>query len=184
MKKKNILKYERIKFLIKESDWSFKKIAEETNSHINTIYNINKGKTHFDHKESYPLRSRDGDKVHKLIDKLSKPTLAAIPRADIITIHLLNYISMLSFLKVAVDCVLLFKDIYYDDVVKLLGYDLTDEDLISLFRLRPQEPEKLRIILDSYYSPVLSLDIINYWQSSGFLNEEELKYIFKIFIKM
>lgn len=184
MKKKNILKHEEIKLLIKESDLSFKEIAAKTNSHINTVYNINKGRTHFDLDESYPLRSRDGDRIKKLISKLSIPTLDAIPFSSTINLNLLDYISMLSFLKVDISCLLLFKHLYLDDIVESFNFSPTDEQLISIFKLKPQQPENLSMLLDAYYEPQLSLRNLDYWEESGFLTAEERKDIFKIFSKI
>lgn len=180
MKKKNISKQEEIKFLIKESDLTFKEIAKKTNSHINTVYNINKGRTHFDLDEEYPLRSRDGDRVARLVERLRKPSLKALPQSNIISVYLLGYISFLSFIESPVECLLVFKHLYERDVAAVVGRELSDQELVDLFKLNPQQPETLQILLNAYFNPSLSMTIIKYWGESGFLKGEELQDVFKI----
>ncbi len=42
--------------LLKTTDWTFKKIAEELNISSSTVSKVNKGETHFQENETYPIR--------------------------------------------------------------------------------------------------------------------------------
>lgn len=56
--KKGAEKALQIIHLLKTTDWTFKKIAEELNTNTVTIRNVNKGLVHFQDNENYPIRNK------------------------------------------------------------------------------------------------------------------------------
>lgn len=176
-----MLKRDQIKELIKNSNLSMKEIAKSCGVHVNTVYNINSGKTYHDPAEKYPLRQKDSDKVNQLREKLTVPRLDILEESSVLSPRVLDYISLLSLLDVPSTCIVLFKNIFIKDLEVLTESNWTNETLSALVKTRPSQPNSLKCLIDAYYNPSVRFLNLPYWVKINFLSEEEAQNIYLLF---
>lgn len=154
-------------------------IAERYQVSPRSVQNINKGTTYYDSSESYPLRVT-GQMIGKLRQKLSIPSAAAVPNPHILSPQLLDYVGFLSLLGVEINSLLEFKGMYYKALVSFFEKDLTDSEIVSIMKLRPQQPTQLKEIVEAYYNPKVKLINIDYWIKTGFIKKAERDMIYAL----
>lgn len=170
-----------IKNLIKNSDLTFSAIASKFNVHVNTIYNINKGHSHYDELERYPLRTNEQTIARSLRSKLSIPRGDIIKEPSVASPQLLDYISLLSLLDISSDSIILFKKVFIKELEEISNKKWSDEDLKGLIKTQPRYPKTLKMLVDAYYEPVFKFLNQKHWLSIGFLSEKEASAIYLLF---
>lgn len=173
---------ESIKNLLKNTDLPLTEIAERLNTSSRTVRNINQGITHQEVGETYPLRTT-GDKLSELKNRLSKPTKDAVLNPHVLSPQLLDYLGFLSILEVDIDCLLIFKDVYYKQLVKIFGRELSDQEILSIIKLEPNRPTQLKEMVQAHKSPKVRLINLNYWIKKGIIEENEKDMIYSLLVK-
>lgn len=168
-----------VKNLLINTDSPMSEIAKKYKVSARTVSNINQGKTYFDEKLDYPLRIT-GQRINKLKEKLSKPTKKAVLNPHILSPQLLDYIGFLSILDVGIECLLVFKDVYYKELKVIFNRELSDKEIISIIELRPQRPAKLEKMINAYYNPRVRLMNKEYWLKEGIITERESEIIYSL----
>lgn len=176
------MRVEEIKNLLRNTDKSLSNIAKETGVSPRTVGNINQGKTHFEEDTDYPLRVT-GQRINQLKNKLSKPTKKAVMNPHILSPQLLDYIGFLSILGVGLECLLEFKEVYYKQLSDIFNREMSDEDIISIIKLRPSRPTQLKELVEAYYEPKVKLINMKFWLETGFIKKQEKEIIYSLLIK-
>lgn len=157
-------------------------IAKEFDISSRTVQNINKGLTHYDESETYPLRIT-GRMISQLKDRLSRPNESAVPNPHILSPQLLDYIGFLSILEVGPTCIITFKSVFNQQLEEIFKRELTDVEILSIIELRPQRPAQLKEMVNAYYDPKVRLTNVEYWIKTGFIKREEKDMIYSLLVK-
>ena len=169
-----------VKELLKNTELKFTEIAKETGVSPKTVQNINNGKTHFNKDETYPLRP-SSLKIGELRARLSVPTQDAVPRPNVLSPQMIDYVGMLSLLGVGIECLLVFKEAYRRPLEEIFGRKLSDDDLLSIIKLEPTLPPQLNTLINAYRNPRVKFINTEYWLNSGFISAYEENLIYSLF---
>lgn len=169
-----------VKELLKNSELKFTEIAKEVGVSPKTVQNINNGKTHRDANEVYPLRP-SGQRVGELRARLSIPNKNAVPRPNVLSPQMIDYIGMLSLLGVEIDCLLTFKEAYIAPLEEIFGRKLNDSDILSIINLRPTLPPQLDTLIKAHTKPKVKFINLEYWLNSDFISAAEEGMIYSLF---
>lgn len=161
-----------IKRLLKNTDVPMTEIAKQFKVSARTVSNINTGNTYHEANLTYPIRIT-GKRIQEIKRELSKATKEAVPNPHILSPQLLDYIGFLSLLGVEIDCLLVFKEVYYKQLKNLFEREISDTDILSIIKLRPTRPRPLRELIDAYDNPKVQLINTEYWLQKGLIIEGE-----------
>ena len=170
---------ERIKFLLENTNLKFTEIAAEVDVTSRTVQNINNGITHKEERD-YPIRVT-GRTLGELRTRLTEPTTAAVPRPNVLSPQLIDYISMLSLLEVPIDCLLEFREVYEKPLTEIFGRRLSDDELLSVITLRPTIPKQLNYLINAHDRPMVKFLNMNYWIKTGFIAKVEEEMVYSLF---
>lgn len=171
-----------IKKLLKSTDLPMTEIAKKFNVSPKTVRNINQGTTYHDKNLVYPIRITS-KRIQEIKRELSIPTREAVPNPQILSPQLLDYIGFLSMLEVDIDCLLTFKDVYYKPLKSLFGRELSDQDILSIIKLRPKRPRPLRELIEAYDFPKVQLLNKDYWVEKELIQKGEEEAINSLLLK-
>lgn len=173
---------EEVKKLLEGTELPMVEIAKKLNVSPRTVRNINNGVTHFDQKRQYPIRVT-AKRISELKEILSTPNNAAVPNPHILSPQVLDYIGFLSLLGAEVNCLLVFKDIYYKQLTKIFGRELSDKEILSIFQLKPFRPRQLSELIKAYDFPKVKLINLDYWVKQGIIKERDKEIISSLLLQ-
>lgn len=171
---------EEIKNLLESTDLKFIDIAARVGVSSRTVQNINNGITHKEAGREYPIRIT-GRSFGELKARLLTPTTAAVPRPNVLSPQLLDYISMLSLLGVSIDCLLEFDMVYRKPLEEIFEKSLTKRELLAIIHLRPTVPNQLNRLIRAYDNPSVRFLNIEFWIKTGFITKREKEIIYSLF---
>lgn len=175
------MRNEEIRKDLRNTNLSMKLLAKKHGVSARTISNINSGSTNRIEGITYPIRLTSQDKAN-LKEKLMRPTIDAVPNPHVLSPQLLDYIGFLSLLEVGPECLIVFKKVYYKQLKKIFGRDLSDEEIASIIVLRPTRPRQLKQMLDAYENPKVKLINTEFWLKKGIISEAEVEVLTTILL--
>lgn len=128
----------------------------------------------------YPLRP-SGVKIGELKTRLSVPTADAVPRPNVLSPQMIDYVGMLSLLGVGMECIIIFKDVYNKPLEEIFGRELSESELLSIIQLEPKFPPQLNTLINAYKNPRVKFINTEYWLNSGFISTYEENLIYSLF---
>ena len=168
-----------IKKLLKNTKEPMSQIAKKFDLSARTVSNINKGLTHFDKNENYPLRIT-AQKKSQLKNRLSIPNKNAVRNPNILSPQLLDYIGFLSVLEVGIECLLEFREVYNEQLEKSFSRELSDKEVLAIIELRPTRPAQLKEMINAYTNPKVKFINKEYWVETGFIDKSEEDLLYSI----
>lgn len=169
-----------IKNLLKNTDKKMTEIAELCGVSSRTVQNINNGKTHKKPDEIYPIRAT-GKRLSDLKGRLSVPRKEAVPRPHVLSPQLIDYIGFLSLLGVGEEAILEFREVFYEELKCFFNRDLSNDEILSIIKLRPSKPETLSDLVKAYDKPRVRFMNLGYWLETGLIKPGEEEFILSMF---
>lgn len=124
-----------------------------------------------------------GQRLGILRDKLSIPNRNAVPRPNVLSPQMLDYIGFLSILKVDISCLLVFKSIYIEELNRYFKRELSDADILSIISIRPTLPQSLNDLVRAHTKPKVQLMNVDHWIKTGIIQESEREFINEMLLK-